>query len=451
VHQNEYRSYTPVSRLDLLHSIWVYGSFNIDRYAENTSNKAVHQGHYYSDKAPGIVLLALPAFSVAAVFLRLCGTPLDSDTGWLVSSWVACGGSLAVLAALGGVALFCWLREWVPTRCAYLTALSLFLGSAPLPYSTLLMSHAAVVGLLALAIWAGRLGLTAGTPGLQAETPQRNRRDFVAGLCSGLALASEFNAGLVAFVILVWYAYTDRRRALVLAVGMVPPLLTIPAYHWICFGNAFTFAYWHEHSFTIMHEGFFGIRFPPRPEHAFMLLFSAERGLFFWSPILLLAFLGYLRLWHDSLMLFWITYLVLVLQVAAISAYFFPSGGGMIGPRFLSPILPLLALPTALGVARFPRTGVVLGIVSILVTVLATAVSIVGLHGPNPLLDTITPYFFAGRLSHNLGQLVGLPGYASIAPLLLFLSVSIWFTWRQLPRQAGFAPEVPLRSNSSRN
>ena len=120
--------------------------------------------------------------------------------------------------------------------------------------------------------------------------------------------------------------------------------------------------------------------------------------------------------------------------MAAISAYFFPSGGVMIGPRFLTPLLPLLALPTALGVARFPRIGAVLVLVSILVTVLATVVSIVGLHGPNPLFDVVLPNFFAGRLSHNLGQVVGLTGRASIAPLVAFLSLSIWFAWRQVSR-----------------
>jgi hypothetical protein len=39
------------------------------------------------------------------------GVSLDSDTGRLLSSWVACASWLGALAALGGVALFAWLFD----------------------------------------------------------------------------------------------------------------------------------------------------------------------------------------------------------------------------------------------------------------------------------------------------------------------------------------------------
>ena len=334
--------------------------------------------------------------------------------------WCHGGSRIVLLAASMGC-----------TEVRLRDSIGIFLGGAPLPYCTLLMSHSAVVSLLAIAIWAGRLGLK---PSICEKATPHNCRDVIAGLCSGLALASEYGAGLVVVGICVWYFFSDLKRAVIFGLGMVPSLLTIPGYHWICFGDPFTFAYLHEHTFTTMHEGFFGIRFPPQTEHAYMLLFSAERGLFFWSPILLLAFPGYFRLWHTSPPLFWMTYLVPVLQVTAISAYFLPSAGGMIGPRLLAPILPLLALPLALGVTWFPRTGAVLGIVSILVTVLATVVSIAGLYGANPLFDLLLPKFFALSFSHNLGQVAGLSGYTSIIPLVVVLVVSIWLTWCQLPR-----------------
>src|SRR4026208_2023995 len=48
------------SRLDLLHAIFVHKTLKIDAYHENTGDKSIHNGHYYSDKAPGIVVLALP-------------------------------------------------------------------------------------------------------------------------------------------------------------------------------------------------------------------------------------------------------------------------------------------------------------------------------------------------------------------------------------------------------
>jgi hypothetical protein len=51
-HQHEYRFATPVSRLDLLHAVIQHGSLSIDRYHTNTPDKALFEGHYFSDKAP---------------------------------------------------------------------------------------------------------------------------------------------------------------------------------------------------------------------------------------------------------------------------------------------------------------------------------------------------------------------------------------------------------------
>jgi hypothetical protein len=429
VHQRAYRGQTPVSRLDLLHALFVHKMFKIDAYHENTSNKSVHEGHYYSDKAPGVVALALPAFSLAAGLLSFFGTPLDSDVGWLVSSWIACAGSLAIITVLGAVALFAWLGKWVPPRRAYIATLALFLGAAPLAYCTLMMSHGVVVGLLAIALWAGDFG--------KAKIASASRaiswRDVATGFCCGLALASEYSAGIVVIGILGWFVASNFKRVVPLALGALLPLMLIPAYHWICFGTPFTVAYQHEASFTQMHEGFFGIKFP-NAESAFSLLFSGHRGLFFCSPVLLIAFAGYYRLYVISRPLFWLTYLVPLLHILAISGYFYPYGGIMFGPRFLAPLLAMMALPTALGIARFPRTGLLLASVSVLINVLVTVVDISPVPGSNPLVDFYIPQFIKGIFNLNLGAMIGLNGYASLFPLLLVLGIGICLIWRQLPQ-----------------
>lgn len=428
VHQQSYKSSTPVSRLDLLHSIVAHGTVRIDRYHKNTSNKSTYQGHYYSDKAPAVVVMALPAFSLAVGLLPLFGVSLNSDMGWLVSSWIACAGSLAIITAFGAVALFSWLCKWVQPRQAFVSTLALFLGAAPLMYCTLLMSHGVVVGLLAIALWAGRLGGYDGS----ATNRQLDWHDVLAGFCCGLALASEYSAGIVVVGILGLFIAEGRKRFVPLALGIIPPILLIPAYHWICFGTPFTIAYHHEAVFTQMHEGFFGIKFPPNPESAYSLLFSGHQGLFTCSPVLLLAFVGYHRLYSVSKVLFWVAYLVPLFQVVAISGYFLPEGGIMFGPRFLAPLLAIMALPTALGIARFPRLGVFLAALSILSTVVVTVVDIVPVPSENPLFDFYVPALIQGRLSPNLGTVLGLKGCASLIPLLLGLGIGICLIWRNL-------------------
>ena len=93
------------SRFDLLRAIVERHTLQIDAYHENTQDKAHFQGHYYSDKAPGLVFLAVP-FAWRA----------DGDAGGGSRSGVAARGicavvlvtacSVALPTALAAVCLF---------------------------------------------------------------------------------------------------------------------------------------------------------------------------------------------------------------------------------------------------------------------------------------------------------------------------------------------------------
>ncbi len=188
----------------------------IDAYHSNTPDKAVLDGHYYSDKAPGTVALAFPAFAAASALEAGIGVDPNSEFGWLFSSWIACALSIGLITALGGLALFVWLRRYVSGRSALVTTAALFLGAAPLPYSTMMFSHALIVGLLAIAIWA----IDAGSELPSEPSRQRgadswfktNRRDLVAGFVCGWALASEYSAGLAVAGLFVWLLSMGWRR-----------------------------------------------------------------------------------------------------------------------------------------------------------------------------------------------------------------------------------------------
>ena len=100
IHQHRYASATPVSRLDALHAVILEGSFAINEYETNTPDKAwksVEAG-WYSDKAPGAMVLALPAFAAAAGVVKLAGGgPGFEDR--LVDNQL---GGVCVLAGLAG-------------------------------------------------------------------------------------------------------------------------------------------------------------------------------------------------------------------------------------------------------------------------------------------------------------------------------------------------------------
>src|ERR1700745_2124466 len=87
------------SRFDLLRAIVERHTLQIDAYHENTQDKAHFRGHYYSDKAPGLVFLAVPFALGAWPILRMMGVEPESPRGEVALSYVASAGAGALPAA----------------------------------------------------------------------------------------------------------------------------------------------------------------------------------------------------------------------------------------------------------------------------------------------------------------------------------------------------------------
>ncbi|MCZ7641031.1 MAG: DUF2079 domain-containing protein [Verrucomicrobia bacterium] len=401
VHQRGYDSATPVSRLNLLQELVGRGTLNIDRVHQNTPDKAYFGGHYYSDKAPGTAALALPAYAAAARVAGWRGVDLDGSAGKKLVSWAACAFSQALPAALGGAAVLAWLNLFVRRRAGLLAVLGLTLGGLALPYSTLLFSHAQVIGLIGIAIWASGLfcpGLMEATGGPGPSTREAGRgRMALAGLCLGLALASEYTAGIVVLgiglelVLREWRrgpdlggagghagsaiarAGADRwRPALACGLGALPPLLLIPAYSWATIGSPFELPYSYQASFAPMKEGLYAIKWPDA-ENLGRLLIGPTRGLIFWTPFLIMAGFGWWWIAKERPRWLWLTYAVPVLHMLVISGRVWDwQAGYTISARYMAPIIPLLALPCAIGTQRWPKLGATLALVSIGLMTLAT-------------------------------------------------------------------------------
>src|ERR1700730_15635229 len=94
------------SRFDLLRAIVERHTLQIDAYHENTRDKAHFRGHYYSDKAPGLVFLAVPFALSARPVLRMAGIDPESPRGEFALSYVVSAGAVALPTALAGVCLF---------------------------------------------------------------------------------------------------------------------------------------------------------------------------------------------------------------------------------------------------------------------------------------------------------------------------------------------------------
>jgi hypothetical protein len=257
-------------------------------------------------------------------------------------------------------------------------------------------------------------------------------RDYWGGFACGWAIACEYDAALVTGGILALVFVTSVKRGFRLVSGSIPPLLLIPIYNWLCMEAPWTIPYSHEAVFTQMHNGFFGIHFPNFDRMVFMLL-SPERGLFFWSPFLLLAFWGFHRLFKHRRQLFFLCYFVPLLHIVVLSGYYDWNEGGLFGSRYLAPIIPLLILPAAIGASKFPKLACISAGLSMAFTGTAT---LVDAHLPidvkNPLVNYYAHEFIAGNFIYNFGHLFGLSGIPSLLPVLIVFACISSYLFRLL-------------------
>ena len=446
-HQVHFDSATPASRLDLIYAVIFEHRLTIDSCYTNTLDKALYQGHYYSDKAPGTAALALLPVALAVGVHRIPETKAESLRRSLIMSWVACAFSQALPATIGAAALYVSLVGVVTHRSALLTLLGLFAGSLVLPYSTMLFSHAQSVGLLCVTAWG--VGLFDGDQlCFVASTQHRNerrsrvlnlfgvqwdyRRSLVAGFCAGLTLASEYTAGIVVAALWLYVALWRRAALGFFTVGAIAPMLLIPAYSWATVGSPVVLPYSLQASFPAMGEGLYAITWPSAGIAA-KLLVGPTRGLFVWSPFLLMASLGYPCIMRKSKGLFWLLFVIPMVQVLVISGRVWDwQAGFCFGPRFLAPILPLLALPCALGFQRFPRLGFILVGYSIAATTVATLTDACADYSIySPLIELNVPKFWRAEFSYNLGMmLLGLSPCSSVALFYVIMTAGIGWLWR---------------------
>ncbi|MCK5116400.1 MAG: hypothetical protein KAR44_07340 [Candidatus Aegiribacteria sp.] len=321
-----------VTRWGLAERLISQGSIRIDPWSSLTSDKAEYEGHYYSDKS--FLPSALAAISVAPLRLLNCITEFDAYQVGGIGRYIA--ERMTVSLAL--LALLLLLRRYCKREGTYCTLpiIALGLGSILLPYSTLLYTHVPAALLL-----------------FSCYVTQRNGKYLASDVLGALAVSYEYTLLLPFLVMLLyrdrdyWNIWRGARVPLILLLAFLPQL----AHNWSAFGNPFRLGYSleAESSFAVVSTGFFGFTYPSLGR-LFMILFSPERGIFFYMPWAALGLWGLLggsgwlqRLRSDPLPAAVILYIMLYAAQNASTA------GWAYGQRYLIAIVPFLAL----GLGRF--------------------------------------------------------------------------------------------------
>ncbi|MBM3770651.1 MAG: hypothetical protein FJW27_05050 [Acidimicrobiia bacterium] len=476
------------SRFALVRAITNDWSLRIDAYQGNTGDKAFFEGHYYSDKAPGLALMALLVVEPARLVYQAVGGDPETFSGLALLSWLATVFTVGLFTAWAGVVLFDLVQEWgFGTDAALFCALVFGLATPMWFLATIFIGHALSAACLVIA-FAAAYGVSAEQTRApvrplpwSAHSEQRDRlHGLVVGLGSGWATVTEFPAAVPAVILALWVAASGlrlgRTRATRIVGWMAGSALTCAAvsmvYQYLCFGTPFHIAYSSEQGdFGGMQRGLFGIT---RPTWSAMsqILFSEYRGLFPLSPLMFIAPVGLWLLWRRGGTVRQASVVAAVIALYYVlfnSSYHYWEGGWSLGPRHLSPALPFLCLglgPMWHGARRTARSGLLAAaMLSVFISLVAVSTMVQPpANVSRPFRELIWPAFRDGDLAlntqtmvhhavdaslwrthedpkaaFNLGMQVGLTGHTSLLPLLAgWLLCGAWM-WRHRANQVGAA------------
>ena len=320
-----------ITRISLSRSLAEHGSVDIDAYHQLTTDRAFYSGHWYSDKAPGLSLLAIPTVEALRGIDAIAGTrsrlPIWERVGhiWLIRVLTSGIGLLAAAFVLGRAA------ESLRPGYGAPVVLTFALGTMVAPLGVTAFEHVVAAAL-----------------GFAAFVTATRRRSLLplAGALAGAAVVCEYQAALIALVVAFYVAVRYTWRGLLgFCLGGVPAAIGLGAYNWAAFGSPLHLSYRYVANQYTKEQanGFFGIGAPTL--HGAHLLFLDGKGLLVVSPIVVAAAAGLVLLWRRGLRAeATVCIAVTLLFLFANMAYFEPYGGVSPGPRFFSPALPFLAL-----------------------------------------------------------------------------------------------------------
>lgn len=436
------------SRFDLLRAIIERHTLEIDAYHENTQDKAHFRGHYYSDKAPGVVFLAVPFAEAARSAMRILGVDPESPRGEYALSYIATVCAIALPTAFAGVCLFLVaLRFGASVAGAAFASIVLSIGTPMLAYASLFWAHALVGACLVFA-YAAALKLTDGS--------HEFWWGLAVGLAAGWATVTEYPA-LPASAVLALFALSQvwsrgaavRWRVIAgVGIGAAACAVVLFSYLHAAFGGFRpSYSYYDPTSFSFMQQqGYMGLTYP-HPDRLLKLLFGCSRGLFIASPVMLASVPGLWWLGKQFRGPASVAGAIAVYYFLFNASFYWWKAGLSFGPRYAGAAFPLLCLGLAAAWTRastgWRRVLIVLACCSVLITLIVVSTSSqLAMQDSCPIVHSSWPSFWAGNMAtnresmllaneaaggfgaFNLGQLLGLHGLASLLPLLVMWGVT---------------------------
>jgi hypothetical protein len=300
------------------------GTFELERTPDSEGYVFVRDdGRAFSKFGVGLALLWVPFVAVADGVTRVTGLPAEFVTHFVVSTYSVFFGATACV-------LFYLLADafGVARRNAVWLTFAFGLGTIVWKYSVFDFSEVAQLVFL--------LGATTAA---WRNTPRSIAVMTVLLSCNVWTKAASAIYVPIFLTYVLWRNRTDwsgnaRRFAVAAAVGgvFVGGLLYL---NWLRFGHPLESGYGEQASM-----------FSSTPlRNVAALLFSWEKGVFVYSPILLFGLAGFPLLWRGHVAECALFGTLLVVNVGFHALYVYYEGGWCWGPRFLVPCTFALLLP----------------------------------------------------------------------------------------------------------
>ena len=387
------------------------GDARIDNFADMTIDKALFDGHFYMDKAPGMTLMALPWVALTNAVTNRTSSDIPhhlfdpvAEDFFRLRMRVAIAFTTAILTALAAIALLDLGTGVTGGRDAGLFgAVGFAFGTIMWGWSTTYFGHAPATALIAIALWAVWRGTSGGSPGRYA---------LIAGLALGWAVVIEHTAILTGAPVALWALWRIRSweaRRIARTVGFalaggIAASIPLFAYNLAVFGHPFQTGYSGVVGFDGMQQGLFGLTYP-KPGVLWEILGGKWRGMVWVAPVLVLAPFGIWALLRDPKTrdIGAMAAAGAVIAFLYNASYVYWDGGNSTGPRHAVPAIAYLAIGLAAfwsGANRIEKwlgTGFLAA--SIAINLAIAAVEVQAPHNfTAPLTQHIWPKFLASEI-----------------------------------------------------
>lgn len=340
-------------------------SLAIDRYASNTGDISFHEGRVYSNKAPGTSFLAVIPYALLYAIEKLSGLDVDDPLVLTLNLYLC---TVAVCSTTGALIPFLLFlearRRQIPRRWSLIIALIIAFGTPVFAYSTMLFVHVPSAALVLLSFLA-----------VTGEKP----RPLAGGLWIGLAGLLNYLCIPLALIFgTTLLARTRRARDFGLfLLGGLPSAVILAAYQFAAFGAIHRTSVATTNPAFLTEGAWLGVIKWPSLEAFIGITVSPYRGLLYLSPILLLALIGIWLSWRKG----WLERSTILCIVASTTYMLLANssfngwhGGYSIGPRYLIPIVPLMALLLLSVAGKMRVLWIALGALSLVLNFAATVV-----------------------------------------------------------------------------